>query len=91
MIEQTGTVYRTRKLTCANYTWLWRCDGVERQLPFLLERKRAGMLDCVTVGPTAFCSQEKVEIESESARRKCGVGMIGTLQGLGGEGPTPAL
>ncbi|XP_076461826.1 uncharacterized protein LOC143294275 [Babylonia areolata] len=41
MIEQTGTVYRTRKLRCADYNWLWRCDGVERQLPFLLERKRA--------------------------------------------------
>ncbi|KAL8562747.1 hypothetical protein ACOMHN_022622 [Nucella lapillus] len=41
MIEQTGTVYRTRKLPCADYNWLWRCDGVDRQLPFLLERKRA--------------------------------------------------
>ena len=46
MIEQTGTVYRTRKLPCGDYAWLWRCEGVERTLPFLLERKRAGTSVC---------------------------------------------
>ena len=34
--EQTGTAYRTRKLTCADYTWLWRCDGVLSVLQFVV-------------------------------------------------------
>ena len=35
MPEQTGTAYRMRKLTCANYTWLWRCGGVRSVLQFV--------------------------------------------------------
>ena len=30
------TVYRTRKLTCADYTWLWRCDDVLSVLQFVV-------------------------------------------------------
>lgn len=41
MLEQIGVVYKTKKLKCADYNWLWRCEGVERQLPFFVERKRA--------------------------------------------------
>jgi len=37
-------VYRTRQLTTGDYSWVWRCDGKERSLPYLVERKRAGRL-----------------------------------------------
>ena len=83
MIKQTGTVYRTRKLPCADYTWLWRCDGVERQLPFLLERKRAGMLVCVAVGPTAFAVKRKWKLNLRVPEGS--VGYITRVGGVGGQ------
>lgn len=44
MIEGVNIKYKTRKLLVGDYSWVWNCDGTERILPFLVERKRAGDL-----------------------------------------------
>ncbi|CAG2231294.1 unnamed protein product [Mytilus edulis] len=41
MIEGVNIKYKTRKLLVGDYSWVWNCDGTERILPFLVERKRA--------------------------------------------------
>ncbi|CAC5425947.1 unnamed protein product [Mytilus coruscus] len=41
MIEDVNIKYKTRKLPVGDYSWVWNCDGTERILPFLVERKRA--------------------------------------------------
>ncbi|XP_046342613.1 uncharacterized protein LOC124123459 [Haliotis rufescens] len=40
-LEQAGVQYRSCRLPCGDYRWLWRCDGGEMTVPLLIERKRA--------------------------------------------------
>ncbi|XP_035673180.1 crossover junction endonuclease MUS81-like [Branchiostoma floridae] len=36
-----GVRHRTASLQCGDYSWVWKCGGVEHVLPVLVERKRA--------------------------------------------------
>ncbi|CAH1257901.1 MUS81 [Branchiostoma lanceolatum] len=36
-----GVRHRTASLQCGDYSWVWKCAGVEHVLPVLVERKRA--------------------------------------------------
>ncbi|XP_033757292.1 uncharacterized protein LOC117339685 [Pecten maximus] len=40
LLSVEGLTYRTRQLTTGDYQWGWRCDGQERILPCVAERKR---------------------------------------------------
>ena len=42
LLDQAKIRYKTKKLAVGDYSWFWRVDGVERTLPCLVERKRAG-------------------------------------------------
>ncbi|CAH1783419.1 unnamed protein product, partial [Owenia fusiformis] len=41
LLQQQGIVYKTKRLKCGDYNWIWRCAGEERTLPLVIERKRA--------------------------------------------------
>ncbi|XP_067657194.1 uncharacterized protein [Haliotis asinina] len=40
-LEDAGVRYRSCRLPCGDYRWVWRCDGGEMMIPLLMERKRA--------------------------------------------------
>ncbi|XP_046551414.1 LOW QUALITY PROTEIN: uncharacterized protein LOC124261131 [Haliotis rubra] len=40
-LERAGVRYRSCRLKCGDYRWVWRCDGGEMTIPLLMERKRA--------------------------------------------------
>ncbi|XP_021363949.1 uncharacterized protein LOC110457159 isoform X2 [Mizuhopecten yessoensis] len=40
LLAGEGVTYRTRQLRTGDYQWVWRCEGQERDLPCIAERKR---------------------------------------------------
>ncbi|KAK3095641.1 hypothetical protein FSP39_017049 [Pinctada imbricata] len=41
MLDKQSVIYKTKRLASGDYGWIWRTYNTEKELPFLVERKRA--------------------------------------------------
>ncbi|KAI8512499.1 hypothetical protein Bbelb_091380 [Branchiostoma belcheri] len=55
-----GVRHRTASLQCGDYSWVWKCAGVEHVLPVLVERKRADDLAWSLKDGRYFTQKEKM-------------------------------
>ena len=42
LLDKTNVRYRSKKLEVGDYMWIWRHNGQQMEIPFVIERKRAG-------------------------------------------------